>query len=71
MTKRWLLALTLLLVACHKPTPHATATDRYEAERIRTLTHDEDLAPKKRSLDLSEIRLPSGYAEGSATGSSR
>ncbi len=45
---RNLLILTLLVTAgCQKAEPQSTPARRYEAERIKTLTHDTDLiAPK-------------------------
>lgn len=45
---RTLLILTLLLAAgCQKAEPQSTSGRPYEAERIKTLTHDTDLvAPK-------------------------
>lgn len=52
---RSFLVLTLLLiVGCEKATPRSTADKPYEAERIRTLTHDEDL--KHRPASAGDLR---------------
>jgi len=52
---RLLLILPLLLAACQKATPQSNATRPYEAERIRTLTHDEDLANSQKEPDWSKL----------------
>lgn len=53
---RNLLIVTILLAAgCEKATPRSTADKPYEAERIRTLTHDEDLKKGKGS-DPANLR---------------
>lgn len=46
---RWLL-IPLLLVGCQKAELRSSPAKPYEAQRIRTLTHDEDL--KTRPDDL-------------------
>lgn len=52
---RLLLILPLALGACQKATPQASTTRPHEAERIRTLTHDEDLAAPKGEADWSKL----------------
>jgi len=52
---RLLLILPLLLTACQKAAPQSNASHPYEAERIRTLTHDEDLAKSKQAPDWSKL----------------
>lgn len=55
MTRLLLLLLMLALCACQKATPQGTSARPHEAERIRTLTHDEDLAPNAREADWSKL----------------
>lgn len=52
---RLLVILPLLLAGCQKAAPHGNAARPYEAERIRTLTHDEDLAGGPRAPDWSKL----------------
>lgn len=55
---RTILILTLLLAAgCQKAEPRSTSGRPYEAERIKTLTHDTDLlAPKTAGeVDLRSV----------------
>ncbi|MNY71770.1 hypothetical protein D3C86_2101920 [compost metagenome] len=54
-----LLALVAMLAAgCQKAVPRSTASDPYRAERLRTLTHDTDLAgDRKAPGDLSSLQL--------------
>lgn len=65
---RKLLILTLLIAAagCQKAEPQSTSGRRYEAERIKTLTHDTDLiAPK--SSDPADLRSAAEALRGTAT----
>ncbi|MBO9542243.1 hypothetical protein J7643_16765 [bacterium] len=54
-----LFALVALLAAgCQKAEPRSTASDPYQAQRLRTLTHDTDLAgDRKAPGDLSSLQL--------------
>ena len=51
------LLVPLVLAACQKPEPRSSEAKPYEAQRIRTLTHDEDLQNRREpnSADLSAI----------------
>lgn len=52
---RLLLILPLALGACQKATPQSNTARPHEAERIRTLTHDEDLARPATEADWSKL----------------
>jgi hypothetical protein len=62
----WLGALVAagIMLGCHKPVPQARPGDPYGAQRLRTLTHDEDLVTPARSAD------PAGWLRAIATASS-
>lgn len=49
------LSLTMVLMGCQKATPRSTSSDRYGAQRIRTLTHDEDLTQGSASVDSTRV----------------
>lgn len=54
MIRLLLLILPLCVCACQKATPQGNAARPHEAERIRTLTHDTDLATP-RTPDWSQL----------------
>lgn len=52
---RLLLLLALSLCGCQKATPQGTIARPHEAERLRTLTHDTDLAAPRPEADWSKL----------------
>jgi len=67
---RTLLIMTLLLAAgCQKTEPQSTSGRPYEAERIKTLTHDTDLVAPKAAAGEAELRSIGEALRGSASAS--
>lgn len=53
-----LILAAILATGCQKADPRSTASDPYQAERLRTLTHDTDLAGDREAPgDLSNLQL--------------
>ena len=69
---RYVLILTLLLIAagCQKTEPRSTSGRPYEAERIKTLTHDTDLVAPK-STGPADLRSVGEALRGDATPSTQ
>lgn len=53
-----LILSAILATGCQKSEPRSTATDPYQAQRLKTLTHDTDLAGDREAPgDLSNLQL--------------
>lgn len=66
---RYLLILALLVVAgCEKNKPQSTSGRPYEAERIKTLTHDTDLVAPKAPGEV-DLRSAGEALRGDASAS--
>ncbi|HEY9899520.1 MAG TPA: hypothetical protein V6D00_10090 [Pantanalinema sp.] len=53
-----LILVAMILAGCQKAKLESTPSDPYQAQRLRTLTHDTDLAgDRKAPGDLSSLQL--------------